>query len=410
LGGREKRLMRAGLLANYLALHGHDVVWWTSTFDHMQKTHHFPDDTTVKLDSGVELRLLRSLGYRRNVSVRRMLDHHFVARSFERLAAQAPPPDVIMASYPTIDLAGAACRFGATHDIPCVIDIRDLWPDVYSELLPRWIRPLAAPAIALLRGQARSVCRDAFAITGNARSFVEWGLKLARRTARPTDRHFPFGYSVPRVAEARRDAARAYWEERGIRRGAAEVIGCYFGSIGHQSDFGCVVDAAGLLMRRGVKFRMILCGTGERLEELRERARGNPNLMFPGWIEQPEILALMEAAHFGIAPYWNHVGFIDNLPNKPIEYMAGGLAVVTCLPGYLRELITRENCGFHFPPGDAAALASLIEKLAADRASLESAAANARRVFEHNFDADIVQAGITEYLQEIVCTARATAA
>jgi glycosyltransferase involved in cell wall biosynthesis len=397
--------MRAGLLAEYLATSGQEVTWWTSTFDHMQKFHHAEADSSVRLPSGVELRLLRSLGYRHNVSLQRIRDHRMVARSFQRLAVTAPRPDVILASFPTIELADAAVRFGVTHRVPCVIDIRDLWPDIYSELLPRWLRTLATPVIALIRRQARTVCRDAFAITGNAENFVEWGLRLAGRAGRSFDRHFPFAYSVPHVDVARHEAALRYWYKHGISRDNNRLIGCYFGSIGYQSDFRCVLDAADLLKQREVDFRFVLCGIGDRLEELREAARDNPNVVFTGWIDQPEILALMELANIGLAPYWNHVGFVGNLPNKPIEYMAGGLAVVTCLSGYLHELIAREQCGFYYPAGDAGALARLVEQLSSDRGMLEQASQNARRVFSANFDADIVHAGISKYLESVARSA-----
>jgi glycosyltransferase involved in cell wall biosynthesis len=128
-------------------------------------------------------------------------------------------------------------------------------------------------------------------------------------------------------------------------------------------------------------------------------------VVFTGWIDQPEILALMELANIGLAPYWNHVGFVGNLPNKPIEYMAGGLAVVTCLSGYLHELIAREQCGFYYPAGDAGALARLVEQLSSDRGMLEQASQNARRVFSANFDADIVHAGISKYLESVARSA-----
>src|SRR5688572_12390199 len=39
LGKQEQRLLRAGLLARYLVAAGHEVTWWTSTFDHTSKLH-----------------------------------------------------------------------------------------------------------------------------------------------------------------------------------------------------------------------------------------------------------------------------------------------------------------------------------------------------------------------------------
>jgi glycosyltransferase involved in cell wall biosynthesis len=399
LGKQEQRLLRAGLLARYLVAAGHEVTWWTSTFDHTSKLHLFDTDTAIRLPDGVQLQALRGPGYRRNVSLQRIRDHRIVAQAFTRQAELAPRPDVILASYPTIDLAAAAVNYGRTHNVPCVIDIRDLWPDLFNESLPGWSRIFAAPAIALLRRKARRVCRGASAITGNAPSFVEWGVRMAGRAVRAGDRHFPFGYERPRIAEERLARARAYWNERGIRRGTSQIVGCFFGAFSQQFEFASVLRAAQILARDGVDFRLVLCGTGERLEELRETARDNPNVMFPGWIEQPEIFALMELAHFGLAPYRDHVGFVDNLPNKPIEYMAGGLAVISSLSGYLKKFLAERGCGFSYPEGDAAALAGLIAALAADRPRLEAARLQARRTYEELFDADKVHESFLKYLQ-----------
>jgi len=389
------------MLARHLASRGHDVVWWTSAFDHTQKAHLATENAEIQWE-GVTLRLVRALGYKRNVSLARVIDHALVAHRFERLANSAVPPDIILASMPTIDLAQAATRVGERFAIPAVIDIRDLWPDVYLELVPSFVRFAASIAIKLPRRQVRNTCRRAYAITGNAPNFVEWGLKLAERPPGRFDRFFPFGYSVPEVSESRRAAAREYWRSHGLTRGHDDLIGCYLGAIGHQSDFETVIEAARLLAGSAVKFRMIFCGTGDRLDGLREQARDIPEVVFAGWVEQPEILELMAIAQFGIAPYWNHSGYIGNLPNKPIEYLAGGLPVVTCLSGFLKDFITSHECGFWYQAQDPMGLVRLVRDLDENREKLERASVNARRVFDASFDAPVVYSAMVDYLEDIV--------
>ena len=45
-GDQRPRLMRTGLLAEWLAGKGHEVTWWCSTFNHQSKTYR-SDETTV---------------------------------------------------------------------------------------------------------------------------------------------------------------------------------------------------------------------------------------------------------------------------------------------------------------------------------------------------------------------------
>jgi len=404
MAGSDRRLMRAGMLAKHLASRGHEVTWWTSAFDHLEKRHLSRSSTAVEWLPGVTLRLVRALGYRRNVSLARMVDHWLVARRFEELAEAAAPPQLILASMPTIDLAHAATRIGTRYGIPVVLDIRDLWPDVYLELVPEWMRPVASVAVGVLRRGVRSACKSAFAITGNAPNFVEWGLRLGTRAPNRYDRYFPFGYSLPQASEERTAAARQFWRDHGLSRQHDELVGCYFGSIGYQSDFETIIEAARMLSGSSVKFRMVFCGTGDRLEELRHKAADVPEVVFTGWVEQPEILELMSIAQFGVAAYWSHSGYVGNLPNKPIEYLAGGLPVVTCLSGFLSDFITEHRCGFSYDAEDPGSLARLIQRLAGNRQQLQNASKNAREIFQRSFDVNVVYDSMVGYLEDIVAS------
>jgi len=390
------------MLAKHLAAGGHRVTWWTSAFDHIRKQHLAKSDAEVQWGSNVTLRLVQAPGYTRNVSLARAIDHARVAKRFEQLALASEKPDVILASMPTIDLALASTQIGLHFNVPVVVDIRDLWPDIYVEMLPKWLRHVADVVIQMPRRQVRNACRQAFAIIGNAPNFVEWGLALAGRAASTFDRFFPFGYSIPPVSPERRLAAEKYWEGHGIRRDHKELLGCYFGSVGFQSDFDTVIEAVRRLRGSDVAVRVVFCGEGDRLEDLKRRARDVPEILFTGWVEQPEILALMEMSQFGIAPYRNHSGYIGNLPNKPIEYIAGGLPVVTCLSGYLSDFLERHACGYHYPEEDADALVQLLRRLDREREALQRASVNAREVFREKFDAGVVYESMVEYLQEVV--------
>ena len=43
--GGDRRLMRIGILANILRSNGHEVIWWTSSFDHIGKRKRFHHST-----------------------------------------------------------------------------------------------------------------------------------------------------------------------------------------------------------------------------------------------------------------------------------------------------------------------------------------------------------------------------
>lgn len=406
LPGSDARLLRAGILSRLLVRQGHEVLWWTSTFDHWQKHHHFSTDTRLDLEDGVGLRLLHGCGYHRNISIWRIVDHTLVARHFSHLADGEPTPNVILCSLPTLELSQAATHYGRHHGVPVIIDVRDLWPDIFLEVVPKWARALARLALAPMRAQARRACRDAYAITGNSPAFVEWGLIHAGRAATDLDRHFPFGYPAQMPAQQELDAAVQFWRGFGVSADQEGLIACFFGTMGHQFDLETVLDAALMLEAEGRAVRFVLCGVGEKLESLKTHAGHSHALLFPGWVGRAEIYALMRIAHVGLAPYRNHTGFIGNLPNKPIEYLAGGLPVLSSLEGYLGDFLARHSCGMTYPEGNAPALHDIFVRFCNNKQLLAQMALNARQVFSEQFDADKVYGGMSEYLCEVAATYR----
>ncbi|MCX7890844.1 MAG: glycosyltransferase family 4 protein [Burkholderiales bacterium] len=395
------RLLRAGILAERLWRAGHEVVWWTSSFDHTAKRHRSVTDDTITLRERYTLKLMHGPGYRRNVSLARMRDHRIVARKFAAQAPAEPRPDVVVASYPTIELAASATRYGRERGVPVVVDVRDLWPDIFLDLVPGWARPLARIALGPLYAEARRALVEATAIVGNARPFVEWGLHLAGRSAGPDDVEFPFGYDTAVPDPVPQAEAAAFWRAEGVSRIVSRPIACFFGTFGRQFDIDTVIAAARLLARDVPPVLFVLCGEGERLLAYREAAADLPNVLFPGWVDAPKIWTLMRMSTVGLAPYRPGAAFAGNLPNKPIEYLSASLPVIAGVEGYLGALLRDWDCGATYAPGDPAALARTLRELVADPARLARMASNAGRLFAERFDADRVYGKMIAYLERL---------
>ena len=394
------RLLRAGILADRLWRRGHEVIWWSSTFDHRTKRHRHSKDHTIQLQDRYQLRLLKGPGYRRNVSVSRLIDHRIVAQRFSEVSSSATAPDVILASFPTIELSAASSAYGARHRVPVVVDIRDLWPEIFLDLMPRWVRPAGRWALSPMYREARRALIGATAIVGNSSPFVEWGVRMADRNRGPNDREFPFGYNASRPSNTPADSL-AFWKQLEILTEGADPIACFFGTLGRQFDIHTIISAARLLEREGTRWKFVVCGDGEQLVEYRTAAAQVKSVVFPGWVDAPKISALMSISTVGLAPYVVSAGFIGNLPNKPIEYLSASLPVVTSLDGYLGLLLREEDCGVTYEAKNPESLARTLNNLLIDPARLSRLKANARRVFEARFSADVVYGEFAEHLEAI---------
>jgi glycosyltransferase involved in cell wall biosynthesis len=402
-GESDDRQWRTGLLARHLDARGHDVVWWSSTFDHFRKRQLRDRDIGIQLSERLRLELLRAVSYSKNVSLRRILHHAELARRFARAARSPgiPRPDIIVSSLPTLELCREAVQLGKDWSVPVVIDVRDMWPDAIADLAPRWARPLAEVLLARMSQQARSVCETATTIVGPSEQLMQWGLRRGHRSASSRDRVFPFGYSPhPPPADAR-SRAGAYWQSLGVPRDPSTTVACFFGSIGPQFDFELVLKAADMLRATGPKFQFVLCGHGTHLERIRRLAGGRDDVLLPGWVGAAEIWSLMRVAHVGLAPYKSTPNFRASVPNKPIEYMSAGLPVVSGLSGALADLLASTGSGLTYEGGRARDLYEALLSLHDDPVLRARLSAAASRTFAARFSSDMVYDEMARYLEEI---------
>jgi glycosyltransferase involved in cell wall biosynthesis len=399
--GPGERLLRTGILAKMLSNAGHEVLWWTSSFDHVRKTHRVIQDSNIQISNNYRVLMLRSNGYKRNISLARLMDHRQHAHRFKLLAPFEPTPDVILCSMPTIELSRVAVQYAVTHGIPIALDIRDLWPDIFLNHAPSWTRGLARLLLQPLFRDLRWACSRATAITGITDPIVEWGIRYSGRPRTNLDCDFPFGYVERKPNGEEIGLANNYWKELGIGSDPHEFVVCFFGTIGRQFDLDTVIEAARRLNGGVRPIRFVLCGTGDRLLHYKSQADGLSNVLFPGWVGASEIWALMRLAKLGLAPYHNSKDFRSSLPNKSIEYLSAGLPLVSCLTGVLQDLLNRNKCGVTYSEGDPVSLVHILEQSFDNHSFLSDMAHNALKLYYEKYTADIVYTKMMVYLETL---------
>ena len=387
------------MLAEQLVARGHQVVWWTSAFDHFNRRLRTPVNVPIPLGSHLTLWQLEGATYRRNVSLARMRNHWQVARAFRKLAAMQTAPDVIVSSLPTVELCAEAVDYARIRNIPVALDIRDLWPDVVLDLMPRPLRPAGRVATWPMRRQLIRAATGATALLGLTDEFVQWARDAAGREAGPWDRVFPMAYSStpPPADELKR--AKGFWDRLGID--GRDPIVCFFGTLGWMFDFETVVAAAALLRARQSPARFVLCGGGERMELLRRQSDGAANVILAGRVGQAEIWELMRRSIAGLAPYRSFRNFDDNLPNKPIEYLSASLPIIASDVKVLRRLLTEHECGITYRHGDAVGLADAVSRLLSSAERRESMSRRAHRLYQSKFVAEQVYRQMALHLETV---------
>jgi glycosyltransferase involved in cell wall biosynthesis len=119
--------------------------------------------------------------------------------------------------------------------------------------------------------------------------------------------------------------------------------------------------------------RVVLCGPGELPERGRELLAARPLTEWRGWLEDEEREGLMRAAAIFVLPSTS-----EGLPVAVLEAMAWARAIVATSVGGVPDVLGDGAEGLLVAPGDPAALAAAIARLAADGELRERLGAAAR--------------------------------
>ena len=331
------RKQRYWLMCEAFVRAGHRVVFWTSDFSHAKKARR--DVRRETGDGGIEVRLIPTLPYPKNVCLARIRSHRAYAKEWRRLAldsslaSSVSRPSLVITSTPTLSAAEAALSLGRKLGAKVVVDVMDAWPETFERLAPKGLRWLAKPFLADMYRTARLIYRDADLVTGVCERYRE----LAGRSDYYLAYHGIEGLATPPVPRSSAD----------VRRSVRLV---YAGNLGKTYDLATVVKA----VEANPDFELDVAGYGEL-------SRDSPRVRFHGLLSEQDLQALLGRCDVGIVPMkadsW--VG----VPYKFCDYSQAGLAIVSSLGGESSRLLEKYRCGATYNAGDAVSLAAAVRKV-----------------------------------------------
>jgi len=394
--GRERKL-RTSLMAEKLLEKGHSLTWWTSAFDHLTKRWLWDKDEEILLRKDFRIVALKGVGYRRNISVARFIDHRKVAAKFRCRTYKSEKPDVVVVSMPPHDLAYEAVRYAKENNIPVIVDIRDLWPDIFVERFGKITRFVMKAALSNDFNMLRKTLKWANSITAVTKPFLEWGLNYAGRDMTPTDKVFYLGCSKGSSTSSKLVSDRIRSLKDAVQ--GKFTVG-FLGTFAHYHNPEIIVDAAERLKDKDIQF--IIAGDGEFYDKIQAKANSLPNVHITGWLDAADIYAILGLFHVGVCPTGKDAVLF---PNKAFTYLSAGLPIVSAFGGELKEILEKEQIGLYCRPGDVGSLVTALETLYINPSLWQEMAENARKVFSTRFDADIVYNDYSEHIERVAAYA-----
>lgn len=379
LPGEDGRPMRYALLSEALARAGHEVVFWSSDFHHLLKTKR--QVPSAYRHDGVDVRLVPTVPYYRNVGLGRVWSHWRFARDWRRLAVAdvadtKRKPDVILCSTPPVALFKAGERLARHFNARILLDVQDVWPETFYRVLPKFLRWMGRVFFAPLHQAAQRAYRRADGVSAVSEAYNA----IIRRGDVQV---FPLGMKLP----------------EGIERNATaqELRLCYVGNLGSGYCLEAVLEGMAQLIKDKKNVRLTLAGDGPKRGLVEGYASRHPQIVYQGFVNHDGLDTLLRNSDVGIVPMRGESGVA--IPNKVVDYAGYGLAILNGLQGASEKALSEYDAGVMYQVNDAQSFATAVTALLDDLPRVAQIGRNARTLAEARFDAAQIYPAFAQWLE-----------
>lgn len=394
------RPMRAVNLSNYFIKSYHNVTLWSSAFSHQEKKHRTKIFKSEIFNKKLKINLVPSPGYKSNISIQRLYDHFILSINTLRWILKTPNsffPDFVFIGYPPIETSFFLSLLFKLLKIPFCIDIKDQWPNIFLFKFKGIKRNLVRVILHPYFLAASISLKLASFLTSISPSFLKWA-EVFSKNFNNYNRVLYLSPEQNSISQIDFNEANLWWKEKiGIDIEKKNKL-IFAGNINNAFDFSNLIYALNSKKLNKYDFEVIICGEGEKKEELYNKLSHLKNVYFPGWVDLKHLITLKEISVGYLAPYSNTIDFQMSIPNKIIDSLYFGLPILTGLRGEVENLIQTYKIGYFCENKN-----SWIKNISfclSDKQMRDKFSRNGKILFKKDFNPDLVYGNFVKFIEE----------
>ena len=271
---------------------------------------------------------------------------------------------------------------------PFIFEVRDLWPE-----LPKAMGVITNPFILRLMDFLETISyKSATACIGLSPGIID-GIK--KKTPYKKLEMIPNGCDLNLVYNITKN------------KKDKKFIAVFTGSHGFANGLDAVLDAAKILIQNGeIDIEIQFIGDGVLKPKLIKRVEVEniKNCKFIDPMPKDDLFTyLQKEANVGLMILDNIPAFYyGTSPNKFFDYISLGLPVLNNYPGWLAELIIKNNCGIVIPPNDPVAFSDSLIKLKEDPKTTMEMGKNSITLAKDSFNRDKLSSQFVNFLESCI--------
>ncbi|MFD0826427.1 glycosyltransferase family 4 protein [Neobacillus sp. M.A.Huq-85] len=391
-GEKGNNRSRFKLICEILSKEGYEVTVLTSRFRELDRT--FRSDNELFNSAPYKIVILDEVGYQKNISFKRIYSMWSFTQSLKNFLNNSKENfDLVYACVPGLDSALAAGKYASKKNIPFVIDVQDVWPEVMYDLV------LDIPIVSnILFSPLQLMANRVYALADGIMAVSKTYLEIAKRknTKSLINDYVFIGTDLDKFDSGINEKIGL------INKPPGEFWITYIGSLGHSYDINTFITGAKIAKDKGINVRPIILGSGPLESEFKEFAkRNNSNALFAGWVDHATMGGYLKKSDAVINAIKRKAP--QSITNKIGDYLSSGRPILNgSLNKEFLELLNAYNFGYNYEPEDAKSLSLTIEKvykISEQERSLMGR--NSRKLAEEKFDRKVTYTNIIRMIEQL---------
>lgn len=346
---------------------------FTSDFIHIEKKY---CNKEVKNKYSYNVHLIHEIGYRKNISIKRVISHIAFAFNLKKKIKKMEKPDLIYCAYPMMTSAFFMEKYAKRNKIFFILDIQDTWPESISAGIntDNYIVKILMYPFTLY---ANAIYRMADLIIGVSETYAERG-----RVKNCKAKEF-----IPVYIGAEGNKFDNV-EFKNLKQSNDEIWITYIGTLSYSYDIMTAILAFDML-KENKNIKLYILGDGPEFSRLKDKA---------------EELGLLDKTIFfkGMLPYEDMIDYLKNsdialnaikgsslgtITNKFGDYISAGLPILNCCQSEeVLKLIESKELGLNYIPENPESLKEKILEILKDKERLREYSKKCKKLAEEKFD------------------------
>lgn len=382
LPGEGWREYRSTLIAEAFVKRGHDVVWWVSNFEHRSKKFRSDSWEDIQVNDNYLIKLVPSTLYTGHISLARIKHERNYANNFRKKVMESDEKaDLIIIGEPALFFSEIIIDVINKKNIPFIVDILDLWPELFNILLPNKISFLGRLVFAPLYWRRLWLLKKADGLIGATNDYLKIGTNVNSTS---------YNEVVYLGIDLNQKQNQLFINKtlETINKEKGEIWVIYAGTLGDNYDIKTIIKCAQKLEDFNLPIKIFIAGDGSLKSLITDtiKMKNLKNLFYIGRLNIDDLNLFYHRCDMALSSYVE--SSTVSMPVKAFDYLVAGLPLINSLKRELGEVVIKHEVGLQYQAENIEDMFRAIKQLSEDKDCLRRMKLNALTLAKF-YDKDI---------------------